>query len=74
MNDAQILLDISDLAIQYKTENGIVHAVEGLDLNLDVGETLGCVGETGAGKTTMALGIMGLIPSPPGRVTKGESL
>jgi peptide/nickel transport system ATP-binding protein len=48
--------------------------VEGLNLRLNVSETLGCVGETGAGKTTMALGIMGLIPSPPGRVSGGKIL
>lgn len=66
------MLDIRDLTIHYEMENGIVHAVEGLNLKLGRGETLGFVGETGAGKTTTALGIMGLIPNPPGKVKSGE--
>ena len=74
MEVGQTLLGISNLSIRYKTELGVVRAVEGLNLSLNVGETLGCVGETGAGKTTMALGIMGLIPSPPGYVESGEIL
>ena len=56
------------------TDSGTVHAVEGLNLRLGRGETLGFVGETGAGKTTTALGIMRLIPSPPGVVRSGEIL
>ncbi len=67
-----LLLDIRNLTIQYVTDNGVVHAVEGLNLQLGRGETLGFVGETGAGKTTTALGIMRLIPSPPGVVKGGE--
>ena len=58
----------------YKTEDGIVYAVN--DLNMEIGhkETLGFVGETGAGKTTTAMTIMGLLPTPPGKVTSGEIL
>ena len=66
------LLEIKDLVIKFHTDDGIVHAVNGLDLNLRAGETLGLVGETGAGKTTTALSIMGLIDSPPGRIHSGE--
>lgn len=66
------LLRIKNLSIQYNTEDGIVHAVEGLNLQVGLGESLGLVGETGAGKTTTALGIMGLVPSPPGKVVSGE--
>ena len=66
------LLEIRDLAIHYETGEGLVRAVEGLDLSLDRGESLGFVGETGAGKTTTALGIMRLISSPPGKIVSGS--
>ncbi|OPJ56482.1 ABC transporter ATP-binding protein [Alkalithermobacter paradoxus] len=66
------LLDIKNLTIHYITEDGIVKAVNGIDLDLKKGETLGLVGETGAGKTTTALGIMRLVPNPPGKVLSGE--
>jgi len=66
------LLEINDLVIKFHTDDGVVHAVNGLDLSLNAGETLGLVGETGAGKTTSALAIMGLIDSPPGRIHSGE--
>ena len=73
-NKTDLLLEVRDLTIQYVTDSGTVHAVEGLNLRLGRGETLGFVGETGAGKTTTALGIMRLIPSPPGVVRSGEIL
>ena len=66
------LLEIKDLVIQYKTDDGLTHAVNGVNLSIDKGETLGLVGETGAGKTTTALGIMNLIPDPPGIIAGGE--
>ena len=66
------LLDIKDLSVTYKTEDGIVYAVNNLNLTLEPKETLGFVGETGAGKTTTAITIMGLLPTPPGKVTSGE--
>ena len=66
------LLDIKDLVVKFHTDDGVVHAVNGLDLSLNSGETLGLVGETGAGKTTSALAIMGLIDCPPGRIHSGE--
>lgn len=68
------LLDIKNLSVTYKTEDGIVYAVN--DLNMEIGhkETLGFVGETGAGKTTTAMTIMGLLSTPPGKVTSGEIL
>ncbi|WP_454052829.1 ABC transporter ATP-binding protein [Clostridium sp. Marseille-Q7071] len=72
MKKDEILLDIKDLSVEYNTENGAVNAVKNLDLQLDYGETLGFVGETGAGKTTTALAIMRLISSPPGKIMSGE--
>lgn len=66
------LLNVQDLSIQFKTDNGIVHAVNGATLSLKKGETLGLVGETGAGKTTTALGIMRLIQVPPGIYAGGS--
>ena len=66
------LLVIRDLVIKFHTDDGVVHAVNGLDLSIGAGETLGLVGETGAGKTTTALAIMGLIDCPPGRLHSGE--
>ena len=67
-------LDIKDLTIHYITDEGVVKAVNGIDLSLEKGDTLGLVGETGAGKTTTALGVMGLVPDPPGKVVSGEIL
>ncbi len=66
------LLDIKDLSIEYHTEFEKVYAVNGLSLKLNYGETLGLVGETGAGKTTTALGIIRLLPDGIGIVTKGS--
>ena len=58
------LLKIEDLVIHFKSESGDVHAVNGVSLSVDAGKTLGLVGETGAGKTTTALGILRLVPEP----------
>lgn len=65
------LLEVKDLSVIYKTYEGTVAAVNGLSFSLEAGKTLGLVGESGAGKTTTALSIMGLVPSPPGVVTGG---
>ncbi|OWZ85014.1 ABC transporter ATP-binding protein [Natranaerobius trueperi] len=66
------LLEVKDLSIHYVTEDGRVKACDGVNFWLNKGETLGLVGETGAGKTTTALGIMNLVPDPPGVVENGE--
>lgn len=71
---SDILLQIKDLSIIYATEDGVVQALSNADLTLREGETLGLVGETGAGKTTLARGIMRLIPDPPGKIISGEIL
>jgi peptide/nickel transport system ATP-binding protein len=72
LNAEGSLLDIQNLTIHYEMDEGIVSAVGGLNLKVGRGETLGLVGETGAGKTTAALGIMRLIPSPPGVIKSGH--
>ena len=63
-----LILDIENLVVRYETEDGIVHALNGIDLQLGYHQTIGLVGETGAGKTTAALAMMRLVPSPPGVV------
>jgi len=68
------LLEIKDLAVQYSVDKNVVKAVNGISLTVNEGDTLGLVGETGAGKTTTALSIMGLVPDPPGKVVSGEVL
>ena len=68
------LLEIKNLTIRFDTNDGSVQAVNGIDLNMHGGETLGLVGETGAGKTTLAKGIMRLTPCPPGKIVSGEIL
>jgi peptide/nickel transport system ATP-binding protein len=68
------LLEIKDLKIHYLTDDGDVHAVNGVDFSLEKGDTIGLVGETGAGKTTTALGVMRLVPNPPGEIRSGSIL
>ncbi len=71
---AEQVLGVKNLTIQYKTDLETVYAVNGISFSLDKGETLGLVGETGAGKTTTALGIMRLLPERTARVSEGEIL
>ena len=68
------LLEIKNLSIQYQTMDRTVCAVNDISLTIEKGETLGLVGETGAGKTTTALGILRLVPDPPGKIVGGEIL
>ena len=65
------LLNIKDLTIHFQTEEGDVRAVNGISLSVEHGKTLGLVGETGAGKTTTALGILRLVPDP-GKILSGS--
>ncbi|MES0360167.1 MAG: ABC transporter ATP-binding protein, partial [Anaerolineales bacterium] len=65
-------LQIKDLTTRFYTEDGVVYAVNGVSYTLEDGEILGVVGESGCGKSVHALSIMGLIPSPPGKIEKGE--
>ena len=65
-------VDIKNLSVEFRTDHGIVKALNNLDLSIAHGKTLGLVGETGAGKTTTGLSLLRLIPSPPGVITGGE--
>lgn len=66
------LLEISNLKVEYKTDEAVVYALNGVNLELKHGETLGLVGETGAGKTTLALSILRLLPKNVGTVKEGS--
>ena len=66
------LLSIRDLKVEFSTRYGRVTALNGIDLDLLPGETLGIVGESGCGKSITALATMGLIPDPPGRIAGGR--
>ena len=74
MEQTKPILEIKDLSIEYCANKRVVKAVNHLDLCIEKGESVGLVGETGAGKTTTALGVMGLIPNPPGVIRSGEIL
>lgn len=72
MSTKKNLLEIRNLTLQYHTVDGIVKAVTNLGLNIKSGETLGLVGETGAGKTTLVKAIMRILPEPPAKYIQGE--
>jgi peptide/nickel transport system ATP-binding protein len=71
---AERLLDVKNLKTYFFTDEGVVRAVDGVDLYIEKGETLGVVGESGCGKSVTALSIMKLIPQPPGKIIEGEIL
>lgn len=68
------VVEIKDLTVHYETDEGIVEAVNGVSLKIQKGEVLGLVGETGAGKTTIGLSMMNLLPVPPSHVIQGSIL
>jgi oligopeptide/dipeptide ABC transporter ATP-binding protein len=70
---AEPILSIRDLTVEFKTEDGIVHAVTGVSYDLFPGEVLGVVGESGSGKSVSMLTVLGLTPIPPGKVVSGEA-
>ncbi|MEM7325509.1 MAG: ABC transporter ATP-binding protein [Actinomycetota bacterium] len=68
------VLEVKDLAVRFDTQDGTVHAVNGVSYGLEEGETLGIVGESGSGKSVHVLSMLQLVPMPPGRIERGEVL
>src|SRR3990170_8281241 len=69
---AQPLLQVKDLRTHFYTEGGVIKAVDGVSFDVEEGEILGLVGESGCGKTVSILSLLRLIPNPPGRIVSGE--
>ncbi len=65
-------LEVKDLVVEYTSDESVIHAVNGVSFTLEKGKTIGLVGETGAGKTTIAKSILRILPMPPGRIAQGE--
>ncbi|GAA4675186.1 ABC transporter ATP-binding protein [Streptomyces chumphonensis] len=68
------LLDVRDLYVEFRTRDGVVRAVNGVDYSVDAGQTLAVLGESGSGKSVTAQAVMGILDSPPGYVTGGRIL
>ncbi len=68
------VLSIKNLVVEFKTDDGIVHAVDDITYDVLPGETLGIVGESGSGKSVSTMSILGLIPVPPGRIASGTAM
>jgi oligopeptide/dipeptide ABC transporter ATP-binding protein len=72
--DGGPLLSITDLVVRFRTQEGLIHAVNGVTFDLEAGETLGLVGESGCGKSVTSLALIGLLPKPAGRIEGGRAL
>ena len=68
----KLLLSVKDVEVRYETKDEVVHAVNDVSFDLNYGETIGLVGETGAGKTTIARTILRILPTPPAKFVRGE--
>ncbi len=68
----EVILSIRDLRVHFNTSQGLVRAVDGVDLRVESGETMALVGESGSGKTVTALSVMRLVPMPPGKIVSGD--
>ena len=73
VTQTQPVLRVSDLTTQFDTQDGVVHAVNGVSFNLQPGEFLGVVGESGSGKSVTMMSLLRLIPMPPGEIVSGEA-
>ena len=71
-NTVENILEIKDLVVEYHTDDAVIYALNGINLAVKVGETIGLVGETGAGKTTIARAILQILQSPPAKLRSGE--
>ncbi|MFI6353182.1 ABC transporter ATP-binding protein [Streptomyces sp. NPDC050743] len=69
-----MLLEVRDLQVEFRTRDGIAHAVNGVSYEVDAGETLAVLGESGSGKSVTAQAVMGILDTPPGKVTGGRIL
>lgn len=74
MNETSKLLEVNDLVVEYTSGGAVIHAVNGVSLSLEKGKTLGLVGETGAGKTTIAKAILKILPNPQAAIKEGSVL
>jgi oligopeptide transport system ATP-binding protein len=68
------VLEIENLSVEFRTDDGLLRAVDGISYSIEPGETLGIVGESGSGKSVSSLAILGLVPQPPGRIASGKAL
>jgi oligopeptide/dipeptide ABC transporter ATP-binding protein len=72
MNESKKFVSVKNLTVEYTSDGSVIHAVNGVSFDIEEGSTIGLVGETGAGKTTIAKAIMGILPDPPARIKEGQ--